>query len=361
MQQKARIVLVGTGRIGVIHMENIIGMPRAHIVGIVEVLEGPRATFSEKLGCRGYEDISQALADESNPFEGVLVCTPTLTHYSVVKTALLGGKHVFCEKPISVDVEESDECYHLAASKNRHLLVAFQRRYDPSFVKVKECVDNGSIGTLQKVRTISRDNPVPSIAYIKTSGGIFHDCLSHDIDLIRWVTGKEPIEVFSYATSFIEGIAGVNDFDNIDCVLKFDNGVLATIDVSRKACYGYDQRITCLGDGGMVTAENRQPTTVVVSTADGITRDPFCYSFNTSYKEVYTFEIEHFLDLLLGVTNTPKLQHADVHNNAIISNALEYSARSGKAIHIQNDGNLLSLDKDEIEGLHVQLTHDHYE
>jgi myo-inositol 2-dehydrogenase/D-chiro-inositol 1-dehydrogenase len=333
--QRARIVLVGTGRIGTVHLDNILGMPRAQLVGIVEVVPQRKDQFAAKYGCPGYLTPQDALADDSNPFEGVLVCTPTPTHYEVVKTALLGGKHVFCEKPISLNIEESDECYELAKSKGLHLLVAFQRRYDPSFVKLKETVDKGSIGTLQKVRTVSRDNPVPSIEYLSTSGGIYHDCLSHDIDLIRWVTGKEPVEVFSYGTCFIDAIHNIDDFDNVDCILKFDNGILATIDVSRKACYGYDQTITCLGDAGMVTAENRQPTTVVLATAEGITEDPYCYSFPTRYKEAYTFEIEHYIDLLLGVTDTPKLQHADVHNNAIIAHALEESARKGHAIRIE--------------------------
>jgi len=274
------------------------------------------------------------LADKENPFEGVLVCTPTPTHYQVVKTSLLGGKHVFCEKPISLDITESDECYDLAKSKKLHLLVAFQRRYDPTFVKLKEVVEEGGIGTLQKVRTVSRDNPVPSIEYLKTSGGIYHDCLSHDIDLIRWVTGMEPFEVFSYGTNFIDEIHKIDDFDNVDCLLKFENGILGNIDVSRKAVYGYDQTITCLGDKGVVTAENETPTSVVVGTIDGFKTDPNHYSFPTRYNKAYTFEIEHYIDLVLGIAKVPKLQHRDVHNNAIIAHALETSARTGKPVKI---------------------------
>jgi len=288
----------------------------------------------KKIGCKGYATIEEALADTDNPFEGVLVCTPTPTHYQVVKTSLLGGKHVFCEKPISLDITESDECYELAKSKKKHLLVAFQRRYDPTFVKLKEVVEEGGIGTLQKVRTVSRDNPVPSIEYLKTSGGIYHDCLSHDIDLIRWVTGMEPIEVFSFGTNFIDEINKIDDFDNVDCLLKFENGIIGNIDVSRKAVYGYDQRITCLGDKGIATAENETPTSVVVGTVDGFLRDPNHYSFPTRYNKAYTFEIEHFVDLVLGVVNVPKLQHRDVHNNAIIAHALEHSARTGLPVKI---------------------------
>jgi len=240
----------------------------------------------------------------------------------------------FVKKPISLNIQESDECYELAKSKGVHLLVAFQRRYDPSFVRLKEIVENRSIGTLQKVRTVSRDNPVPSIEYLKTSGGIYHDCLSHDIDLIRWVTGMEPFEVFSYATNFIDEIKGIDDFDNVDCILKFENGIIATIDVSRKSVYGYDQRLTCLGDKGIVTTENEQPTSTVLGTVDGFHSDPHHFSFPTRYKEAYTREIEHYIDLVLGLETVPKLTHRDVHNNAIIADALEESARSGHAIRI---------------------------
>jgi len=205
---------------------------------------------------------------------------------------------------------------------------------DPSFAKLKKIVDDGGVGVLQKVRTVSRDNPVPSIDYLRTSGGIYHDCLSHDIDLIRWVTGKEPVEVFSYATNFIQGIRDLDDFDNVDCILKFDNGILATIDVSRKAVYGYDQRITCMGDKGMVTAENKAPTTVELATETGITRDPNCFSFPQRYPESYSAEIEHFIDLILGVAHEAKIKHSDVHNNAIIAHALEESARKGHPIQM---------------------------
>jgi len=238
----------------------------------------------------------------------------------------------FCEKPISLNIQESDECYEIAKSKGLFLLCAFQRRYDPNFLRLKGVVDDGGIGVLQKVRTVSRDNPVPHIDYLRTSGGIYHDCLSHDIDLIRWVTGREPVEVFSYATNFIPGIREIDDFDNVDCLLKFENGIIGNIDVSRKAVYGYDQRITCLGDKGMVTADNRQPTTVVVSTEEAISRDPNCYSFPTRYKEAYTEEIEHYIDLLLGIATETKIKHSDVHNNAVIADALEESARKGHPI-----------------------------
>jgi len=332
----AKVALCGTGRIGTVHADNIASIPGIEIVAVVEVLEDRCAQYAERLGCKGYTSLELALADDTNPFIAILCCTPTPTHTNVVQTALNAGKHVFCEKPISLNLEESDACFALAAEKGVHLLCAFQRRYDDSFKRLKEVVSSGGIGTLQKVRTISRDNPVPHIDYLKTSGGIFHDCLSHDIDLMRWVVGSEPVEVFCYATTFIDEIRDIDDFDNVDCLLRWENGIIGTIDVSRKAVYGYDQQMTCLGDAGMVTAENRQDNSVVVGTVNGFTSAPNCYSFPTRYPQAYTAEIIHFADLLNGVVSTPIIGLRDVHNNAVIADALEHSARTRAPVILTN-------------------------
>jgi myo-inositol 2-dehydrogenase/D-chiro-inositol 1-dehydrogenase len=332
----AKVALCGTGRIGTVHAENIRSIPGIEIVSVVEVLEERCHQYAEKLGAKGYTSLEAALADESNPFSAILCCTPTPTHTEVVQTALRAGKHVFCEKPISLNLQESDDCYALAQEKGVHLLCAFQRRYDDSFKRLKEVVSAGGIGTLQKIRTISRDNPVPHIDYLKTSGGIFHDCLSHDIDLMRWIVGEEPVEVFCYATNFIDEIRQIDDFDNVDCLLKWSNGIIGTIDVSRKAVYGYDQRITCLGDRGMVTAENKKDDTVILATTEGFTTAPNCYSFPTRYPQAYSDEIAHFADLLNGVVTTPIIGLKDVHNNAVIADALEHSARTGAPVQLTN-------------------------
>jgi len=216
------------------------------------------------------------------------------------------------------------------------LLCGYQRRSDPSFVKLQETCRNGGIGTLQIVKTISRDNPVPTIAYLKISGGIFHDCGSHDIDVCRWILQEDPFEVFAVASCFNPAIKELNDFDTVLITLKYPSGALACIDLSRKAAYGYDQRIEVLGDKGMVQAENKQPTTLVHSTDMGLNTDPNCYSFPQRYEHAYANELNHFVDVMDGKAQ-PKLSHDDARKVAIIADAAEESVRSGRKVIMSYD------------------------
>jgi len=184
------------------------------------------------------------------------------------------------------------------------------------------------------VKTISRDNPVPTLAYLKISGRIFHDCGSHDIDLCRWITNENPTEVYTVASAFNKDIKALDDWDTVLITLKFPSGTLGSIDLSRKACYGYDQRMEVLGDKGMVQSMNKQPTTAIVSTESGIHTDPFCYSFPQRYVEAYAKELDHFVDVMLGKVK-PKLTHEDARAVAIIADAAEESCKLGQPVKIK--------------------------
>jgi len=244
-----------------------------------------------------------------------------------------------CEKPISLHINEIDECYNEAKKHNVPLLCGYQRRSDPSFQKLVEACHKGEVGTLQIVKTISRDNPVPTLAYLKISGGIFHDCGSHDLDVCRWILREDPSEVFAVASAFNTSIKEIDDFDTILITMKFPSGAIASVDLSRKAIYGYDQRIEVLGDKGMAQAQNRQPTTMVLSNESGIHTDPFCYSFPQRYDQAYARELDHFVDVILRKAE-PRLTHDDARKVAIIANAAEESARSGQRVIIHSTAHL---------------------
>jgi len=241
-----------------------------------------------------------------------------------------------CEKPISLSVKEIDECYNEAKKHNVPLLCGYQRRSDPSFVALQEAARSGKIGTLQIIKTISRDNPVPTLAYLKISGGIFHDCGSHDIDVCRWVLQEDPFEVFAVASAFNQDIKALDDFDTVLITLRFPSGAIGNIDLSRKAAYGYDQRIEVLGDKGMLQSQNRQPTTTVLSTDQGINSDPFCYSFPQRYEHAYAIELDHFVDVIQRKAE-PRLTHNDARKVAIIADAAEESVRQGRKVVISYD------------------------
>ena len=175
--------------------------------------------------------------------DAVIVATPTDTHEQLVKQALVAGKAVFCEKPIAGNVEDTAHCYDVAASMKLPLYCAFQRRFDSGFMKIHRQVKEGKIGKIYQIKSSSRDSPRPSTDYLKISHGMYHDCGVHDIDLICWVLGEEPVGVMAQGTTMDPEIAAIGDVDTISIILKFPSGVLANIDLSRHSSYGYDQRL----------------------------------------------------------------------------------------------------------------------
>jgi len=333
-QLPLKICLIGTGRIGAVHLKNVIANTRMHLAYICDVDQKALDRFKDQVP--GYTKLTtqfdEVLADKS--VAGIVCCTPTAQHPDIIVKSLRAGKAVLCEKPISLKIDEIDACYNESKKLGVPLLCGYQRRSDPSFVKLWETCRNGGIGQVQIVKTVSRDNPVPTVAYLKISGGIFHDCGSHDIDVVRWIVGQDPHEVFAAASVFRPEIKQLNDFDTIMITLKFPNGVLGSIDLSRKAIYGYDQRIEVLGDKGHVQAQNKAPTSVIISTEHAIAGDPNMYSFPQRYTEAYANEMDHFADVILRKAE-PRLSHEDARKVAIIADAAEESARHGKPVQIK--------------------------
>jgi len=332
-EERISVCVVGCGRIGAVHIKNVLGNTRLNLKYIVDVdLKAANNWAAKAPNCKAL-DILDATVLSDKEVKGVIICTPTAAHRDLILSCVRAGKAVMCEKPISLRVNEIDECYTEAKKHGVPLLCGYQRRHDPSFSQLTESCHNGSIGKLQVVETISRDNPVPTLAYLKISGGIFHDCGSHDIDLCRWILGEDPVEVFGYASAFNPDIKALDDYDTVVLNLKFPSGAIGMINLARKAAYGYDQRIEVLGDKGMLQAMNRQPTTVILSTEKGISTDPYCYSFPQRYDVTYALELDHFADVLNGKVQ-PKLSHDDSRKVAIIADAAEHSARTGKPVKI---------------------------
>jgi len=240
---------------------------------------------------------------------------------------------VFVEKPLSIQIPQIDAAYKLAEENKVVLLTGYQRRFDPNFNAVADSVFSDGFGKVHLMRSTSRDNPVPSVEFLKTSGGIIHDCGSHDIDLVRWIVGEDPIEVSCMGSCFNKDIAALNDSDTIVMSLRFPSGALGTIDLSRHACYGYDQRIEVHATGGMLQADNARATTLIRSTPDGRTYDPNCYSFPQRYKDAYRLELEHFISAVQ--TGTPvKIAGRDVRSVAIIADAATEALKTGQVVKI---------------------------
>lgn len=175
--------------------------------------------------------------------DAVLIATPTDTHEQYVIKSLRAGKAVFCEKPIAADIRSVAACYEEAEKQNRPLLCAFNRRFDPGMSSVCRQVREGKVGTIYQIKTCSRDSPLPPISFLKLSNGMYHDCAVHDIDMICWIAGEEPVGVMAMGSTFNREIEAIGDVDTIAIILKFPSGILGSIDLSRHSSYGYDQRL----------------------------------------------------------------------------------------------------------------------
>jgi len=307
---------------------NILSNYRLKLTAIVEPVPAAREKASSvAAGVPTFNDFKEAVAAAS--FDGVVICTPTYLHTQGIKDALEAGKHVMCEKPLGHDVETIDSLYALSAKVGRHLLCGFHRRWDPNFGGVRDAVKRGVCGKLHKIKSISRDNPVPSLDYLKISGGIVHDCASHDIDMLCWVTGGYPTTVYALAHTHDPAIKAIDDFDSVELLFNFPDQVIGTVDVTRVAVYGYDQRLECVGDKGLVRADNHPKTSVVIGTADGMHHDAGRYSFPTRYPEAYQGELNHFIDLMTNPALECALSGDHLHKITKILDAAASAAKTG--------------------------------
>ena len=245
------VVLCGFGRAGRIHFEGIRQNRRCQLKYIVDLLEKPQVNdliqgTLAKYNLQGTKAVAASAYEEilKDPtVHAVVVTTPTNQHEDYVRKGLLAGKAVFCEKPLAGSIQDIDACYDLAAKANRPLFCAFNRRFDDAMSSICKQVREGKVGKVYQIKTCSRDSPTPSLDYIKISGGMYHDCAVHDIDMICWILDEEPESVMAYGEAVDPEIKAVGDVDTIVIVLKFPSGVLGMIDLSRHCPYGYDQRL----------------------------------------------------------------------------------------------------------------------
>jgi len=229
----------------------------------------------------------------------VVICSSTDTHAQIISEAAEAGKHIFCEKPIALDIDKIDQA--IAAVKNAgiKLQVGFNRRFDPSFKKAKDLVAKGTIGTPHLVRITSRDPEPPPISYVKVSGGIFLDMMIHDFDMARFLLDQEAVELMAVGSCLVDPAIGeAGDIDTAIVTLKYEGGAWGTIDNSRKAVYGYDQRIEIFGSEGCVIVGNPTPTEVIVNGAEDTKTDKPLYFFIERYQEAYLAEMEEFINCI---------------------------------------------------------------
>ncbi len=292
---------VGTGRMGLTHAENISRNPRCRLRYIVDADEATAEKVAHRFGAR-CADLEAAFGDPD--VDGFVIVTPTETHADLIEASCRAGKPVFCEKPIDLNLDRAKQVSAVVTETGVKVVIGFNRRFDPSYEQAHRLVRDGRVGDVELVVITGRDWPAPSIDYIRTSGGIFRDLTIHDFDMARWLLGEEPVEVFATGSCLVDKRIGeVGDIDTALVTLKTASGALCQINNSRRAVYGYDQRIEVFGSEGMVRARNQSPTSVEVLDEKGRLSDKLLRSFSERFAEGYRREIDHFLDCVEGKSN----------------------------------------------------------
>ncbi len=329
------IVVLGTGRIGSMHAEYLARrVPGAKLAGVFDVTDSA-ATVGAEFGCPVAASLDEALAIEA---DAVAICTSTDTHVDVMVAAAEAGRAIFCEKPVSLDLAEVDRGLAAVEAAGVPLQIGFNRRFDPSHKAVADAVDHGAIGDVHICNITSRDPGPPPIEYIKVSGGIFCDMTIHDFDMARYVTGSEVETVYAVGAVQIDpAIGDAGDVDTAVVLLTHVSGAITTIDNSRKAVYGYDQRVEAFGSNGMARSDNFHDFNARIATDRGFTQPPLQQFFLERYTTSYLDQWAAFVHAVES-GGAPPVTGADGRAPLVIGLAAWKSLREGRPVRCEEIG-----------------------
>jgi myo-inositol 2-dehydrogenase / D-chiro-inositol 1-dehydrogenase len=297
---KLQFGIIGAGRIGKVHAENLsFRLPNTNVRAITDTNCMAARALAERCNIPAVAESAEQIMEDP-AIDAVVICSPTDTHADLMVKAAQAGKHIFCEKPISLRLEHIDRALNAVDASGVQLQIGFNRRFDSNFKRVRDAVSSGEIGVPSLMHIISRDPAPPPLSYVRTSGGIFMDMTIHDFDMARFLMGDEVEEIYTAAGVMIDPEIGkAGDLDTAVVVLRFRGGAIATIDNSRKAAYGYDQRVEILGSLGKIETENRYPNQASISTAKNVSRDLPLNFFMDRYEQSFVAEMESFSTSIL--------------------------------------------------------------
>ena len=306
MEKKLKVGIIGAGRIGKVHTLSIMNyIPEVEIKAISDIsLEEAKNWAAENNIPHVYSDYREILNDPE--IDAVLICSSTDTHSKISVEAAQAGKHIFCEKPVDLTIPKVEAVIDAAKKANVKLQIGFNRRFDHNFKKVKELITEGVLGEIQILKITSRDPAPPSAEYAAASGGMFMDMTIHDFDMARFMMGCEPTEIYVAAACLVDPAIGeAGDVDTAIITIRFENGGLCVIDNSRKAVYGYDQRVEAFGSKGKAEIGNDTPSTAIWSTEEGVYAEKPKYFFLERYMDSFADEMKQFMAAIINDTETP--------------------------------------------------------
>jgi myo-inositol 2-dehydrogenase / D-chiro-inositol 1-dehydrogenase len=327
-----KVAVIGTGFIGSVHAKNIARHPGAELVAVGDA----NIEFAKKVaattGARAVNDIAEVFSDRA--IQAVLIATPTNTHVEYLEHAAAAGKAIYCEKPIGLDYEEAEKAVRAVRAAGVPVMLGFNRRFDASHAAVKEAVDQGEVGKVEIVQLTSRGPNPPPISYVKVSGGQLRDQTIHFFDLLRWLTNDEPVQVYAIGAALVDPAIGqAGDVDTSIVSLRMASGALCQIDSSRRAAYGYDERIEVFGSEGMVESTRQNSRGLVLYKGRQILKDGLHPGWFERIEQSYYDAIDAFLKSVeQGRPPSPSLE--DGLRAQLIADTATESIKTGQPINI---------------------------
>lgn len=326
-----KVALIGAGRIGHVHAVNIAGHAASQLAAVSDVNASAAQALAQTYGAqaRTVEDI---LRDDT--IDAVLIASSTDTHSDLIERASAAGKAVLCEKPVDLSLARAKACLNTVKDASKPIMIGFNRRFDPNFAQVKAAADAGEIGRPELLSITSFDPSPPPVSYVKVSGGLFRDMMIHDFDMANFIMERRPKSIHAVGTSIVDPeIGAAGDVDTAVVTLTYDDGCIAVIKNSRRAVYGYDQRVELLGSEGLLSAANVLENTVSKATTAGVTSAKPEYFFLERYMRAYAAEWNAFVSAVQDGGKIP-LTLADGVLALELAEAATQSAQSGSTVHL---------------------------
>ena len=335
MSEEITIGVIGAGRIGRVHIENILKeIKNVKLKAVADVyITDELKNWSKEMGVSKLIDDPDKIINDGD-IDAVIIASSTDTHAEFIQKAAKAQKQIFCEKPIDTNIKRIKQTLEIVRESGIKLMVGFNRRFDHDFSRLHEAIIAGDIGEPHIIKITARDPAPPPIEYVKVSGGIFLDMTIHDWDMARFLAGSEVEEVYANGSVLIDPEIGkVGDIDTAVATLKFENGALGLIDNSRQAVYGYDQRAEVFGSKGCARADNDTPNSVQIFTKENIKKDKIPYFFLERYMKSYAIELQTFIDCIIH-NKDPKPDGWDGLQNVLVAKAAQKSFEEKRPVKI---------------------------
>ena len=326
-----KVGLLGAGRIGRVHAQAIAAHPKSKLSAVSDALPEAAKSLADEHGAQARSS-DEIIGDPD--IDAVLIATPTDTHSDLIEAATQAGKAVLCEKPVDLDLQRAIACQRTVAAHGQPVMIGFNRRFDPSFSAMKAAANAGEIGQTELLSITSFDPAPPPVSYIKVSGGLFRDMMIHDFDMANYLMGDVPTVISAVGSSIVDPEIGkAGDVDTAVVTMTYADGRIAVIKNSRRAAYGYDQRVEMLGSKGLLQAQNMLENMVVKSTSDGVVGAKPTYFFLERYMPAYQAEWAAFVEAAVSGSTVP-VTLADGVAALAMAEAATRSAQSGGPVRM---------------------------